>query len=76
MDDETTRAEAARHGTPYLNTAQAAFYLGISARSLQRMRAKGTGPLARRHMHMVQYHIDDLVAWSKAKAHAGKAAEQ
>ncbi|KQM17234.1 hypothetical protein ASE73_09645 [Sphingomonas sp. Leaf24] len=68
MDDEIRRAEAARHGTPYLNTAQAAHYLGISERSLQRLRGKGEGPTPRRHMHMVQYHIDDLVVWSQARA--------
>jgi predicted DNA-binding transcriptional regulator AlpA len=74
MADEIGRAEAARHGTPYLNTAQAAHYLGISERSLQRMRAKGTGPTPRRHMHMVQYHIDDLIAWSKSRAIIDKGA--
>ncbi|MES2443965.1 MAG: helix-turn-helix domain-containing protein [Pseudomonadota bacterium] len=72
MDDEIERAERARRGSPYLNTAQAAHFLGISERSMQRMRAKGDGPTPRRHARMVQYHIDDLQAWSRARADEAK----
>lgn len=63
-DDDIRRAERAKRGSPYLNTAQAAHYLGISVRSMQRLRAKGQGPTPRRHMQMVLYHIDDLDSWS------------
>ena len=38
MDDRSARAAAARTGSPYLNTAQAAHYLGLSQRTLERMR--------------------------------------
>lgn len=68
MDDELARAERAKRGSPYLSTAQAAHYLGISERTLQRMRggkSKDPGPTPRRHAHMVIYHIDDLDAWSR-----------
>jgi hypothetical protein len=68
MDDSFQRAASAKRGSPFLNTAQAAFYLGISERSMQRLRAKGRGPMPRRHLRMVQYHIDDLDAWSRARA--------
>jgi predicted DNA-binding transcriptional regulator AlpA len=68
MDDDIQRAERAKRGSPYLNTAQAAHYLGVSVRSMQRMRAKGEGPTPRRHARMVQYHIDDLQAWSQARS--------
>jgi len=68
MDDAIERAERARRGSPFLNTAQAAHYLGISERSLQRLRATGAGPTARRHARMVQYHIDDLQIWSDARS--------
>ena len=68
MDDDIARAERARRGSPYLNTAQAAYYLGISERSMQRMRGRGEGPAPRRHSRMVQYHIDDLQAWSRERA--------
>jgi len=71
MDDDIFRAERAKSGSPYLNTAQAAHFLGISVRSLQRMRAASSdkeGPTPRRHARMVLYHIDDLRAWSQARS--------
>ena len=71
MDDDTMRAERARRGSPYLNTAQAAHFLGISVRTMQRMRAgktRDSGPIPRRHARMVQYHIDDLQAWSRSRS--------
>jgi len=64
MEDAITRAVRARKGSPFLATEQAAFYLGLSARKLQQMRAAGTGPRFRRHCRYVRYHIDDLDAWS------------
>jgi len=73
MDDTADRARSAKHGSPYLTTAQAAFYLGISVRTMQRLRARGQGPTPRRHMRMVQYHIDDLDAWSRARADGARA---
>ena len=68
MNDDTDRADAARRGSPYLNAKQAAFFLKMSPRSLQRMRAKGEGPTVRRHARMVLYHIDDLKIWSQTRA--------
>lgn len=65
MDDEIARAARARKGTPFLNTEQAAFYLGVSARRLQQLRGAGAGPVFRRHSRYVRYHIDDLDSWSK-----------
>jgi len=64
VSDAVERAEQARRGSPFLNTAQAAHFLGISVRSMERMRRRGDGPPPRRHARMVQYHIDDLQAWS------------
>ncbi|MES2326263.1 MAG: helix-turn-helix domain-containing protein [Pseudomonadota bacterium] len=65
MEDDIARAARAKRGSPFLSTEQAAFYLGLSARKLQAMRAGGTGPLFRRHSRYVRYHIDDLDCWSK-----------
>ena len=65
MDDDINRAARAKKGSPFLNTEQAAFYLGLSPRKLQEMRARGGGPRFRRHSRYVRYHIDDLDAWSK-----------
>jgi hypothetical protein len=65
MDDEIARAARAKKGSPFLNTEQAAFYLGLSARKLQAMRRADSGPRFRRHSRYVRYHIDDLDCWSK-----------
>jgi hypothetical protein len=65
VDDDIARAQRARKGSPFLNTEQAAFYLGLSARKLQQMRRGQAGPLFRRHSRYVRYHIDDLDCWSK-----------
>jgi hypothetical protein len=68
MDDDIARAARAKKGSPFLSTEQAAFYLGLSARKLQQMRANGIGPKFRRHSRYVRYHIDDLDSWSGASA--------
>lgn len=60
------RADAAKRGSPFLNTEQAAAWLRVSAKLLKRMRRRSEGPLFRRHGRVVRYHIDDLSAWSEA----------
>lgn len=70
-DDEIARANRAKRGSPYLNTDQAAAYLKLSSRLLKRLRRAGKGPVFRRHSRFVQYHIDDLDAWSKAQSMGG-----
>lgn len=64
MDDTSARAAQARNGSPYLNTAQAAHYLGLSPRTLERMRTLGCGPEYRKHGNSVRYYIEDLDRWS------------
>lgn len=71
MNDAIDRAERAKRGSPFLNTDQAAHYLGLSRRFLQKLRSKGEGPLHRHHSTMVQYHIDDLQAWSASQTRGG-----
>jgi hypothetical protein len=73
MDDDFARAARAKKGSPFLSTEQAAFYLGLSARKLQAMRASGSGPRFRRHSRYVRYHIDDLDAWSSQSGEAARA---
>lgn len=68
IDDEIARAARAKKGCPFLNTEQAAFYLGLSPRKLQAMRAAGEGPPFRRHSRYVRYHVDDLDRWSEGSA--------
>lgn len=69
--DDIDRASSARRGSPFLNTEQAAAWLGVSSRSLKRMRVRGDGPVFRRHCRFVQYHIDDLDAWSREHSARG-----
>lgn len=64
--DFNARAEKARRGSPFLNTAQAAFYIGLACQTLERMRRKSLGPSFRRHGRHIRYHIADLDAWSQA----------
>ncbi|WHU02380.1 helix-turn-helix domain-containing protein [Sphingomonas sp. NIBR02145] len=69
--DDIDRAASAKRGSPFLNTEQAAAYLGLSSRSLKRLRVRGDGPVFRRHCRFVQYHIDDLDAWSREHSARG-----
>jgi len=64
-DDAINRAARARKGSPFLNTAQAAHYVGLAERTLETMRGQGQGPSFRRHGRFIRYHIDDLDAWSR-----------
>jgi len=70
-DDAIERANRAKRGSPFLNTDQAAAYLKMSGRLLKRLRVRGDGPEFRRHSRFVEYHIDDLDAWSAARKSRG-----
>jgi len=70
-DDDIARANRAKRGSPFLNTDQAAAYLKLSGRLLKRLRVRGDGPEFRRHSRFVEYHIDDLDAWSAARKSRG-----
>lgn len=74
MKDGSNQAKtaAACPTSPFLNTRQAAYYLRISARHLERLRKGEGGPYFRRHGRFVFYHIDDLDAWSRASSGRGK----
>ena len=64
MEDEIVRAANAKKGSPFLNTDQAAHYVSLSRRTLEKMRTGGGGPRFRKHGRYVRYHIDDLNDWS------------
>lgn len=68
MEDEAERAAKAKKGSPFLSTAQAAHYIGLSPRTLERMRRTGRGPRFRKHGRYVRYHIAELDAWSESCA--------
>lgn len=69
--DAIERALRAQKKSPFLSPAQAAFYLGLSERTLQEYRTAGTGPRYRRHSRHLRYHIDDLDKWSRRQEKAG-----
>jgi hypothetical protein len=66
--NEIDRAQRAKSGSPFLNTDQAAAYLKISSRLLRQLRRNGGGPIFRYHCRFIQYHINDLDAWSEANS--------
>ncbi|HEY1612343.1 MAG TPA: helix-turn-helix domain-containing protein [Rhizomicrobium sp.] len=53
-----------RFKSPFLNTRQAGAYVGLSGRTLEKMRCHGGGPEYRKHGRYVRYHIEALDAWS------------
>lgn len=67
--DKDDEKPASRKGSPFLNTAQGAHYLGLSRKTLEKLRVIGGGPRFRRHGHHVVYHIGDLDSWSEERAH-------
>jgi hypothetical protein len=58
-------ADKARRGSPYLNTKEAARYLGLSSVTLRKRRCAGKDPQFVRVGRTVRYHIRDLVAFLK-----------
>ena len=70
MDDDNALAAQAKKGSPFLNTDQAAFYVGLSRRTLEKMRRQGRGPTFRKHGRYVRYHIADLIEWSQSGSRA------
>ncbi|MBY8821058.1 helix-turn-helix domain-containing protein [Sphingomonas colocasiae] len=67
-------AAKAREGSPFLTTKQAAFYLGVSPRTLQDMRTDGRGPPYHRHGRSVRYHASELIEWATGDPIIGKRA--
>jgi len=55
-----------RFKSPFLTTKQAGAYIGLSGRTLEKMRCNGCGPEFRKHGRYVRYHIEALDAWSAA----------
>ena len=57
-------------GTSYLSTRQAAEYLGLSTRTLDRYRVSGDGPVFHRFGGRVRYLRVDLDAWAATRRRA------
>ena len=73
--DDVRDARAATRGSPYLTAKQAAFHLGLSDRSINNMRYRGTGPRFVRIGRSIRYHIRDLEAFVRASDAKGDAHE-
>jgi predicted DNA-binding transcriptional regulator AlpA len=52
--------------SPFLKTEEAAAFLGLSPRTLERLRFEGRGPTFRKHGRIVVYTREALDAWSAA----------
>jgi predicted DNA-binding transcriptional regulator AlpA len=52
----------------HLKTAEAARFLGLSDRTLEKHRSYGTGPIYRKIGGRVVYTLEDLQAWSERAA--------
>jgi excisionase family DNA binding protein len=63
----SAQPDQARKESPFLTTTQAGTYVGLSRRTLEKMRTTGNGPAYRKHGRYVRYHIDDLDAWSSSR---------
>ena len=50
----------------YLDTTQAAAYLGLSRRTLNRYRVSGDGPMYLRFGNRVRYVREDLDEWARS----------
>jgi predicted DNA-binding transcriptional regulator AlpA len=65
---DIAHADQARQESPFLNTTDAGTYVGLSRRTLEKMRTSGNGPTYRKHGRYVRYHIADLDAWSTSRS--------
>lgn len=59
---------SARVTPRFLRTHDAATFLGLSGRTLEKHRCTGTGPIFRKLGGRVVYAIDDLEAWAAERA--------
>ena len=56
-----------RNGSSYLSTREAAEWLGLSPRTLDRYRVTGEGPVFHSFGSRVRYLLADLEAWAQAR---------
>jgi len=63
-----TEAANGRAATRYLNNDEAAAFLRLSPRTLEKQRVIGGGPRFRKLGRRVVYAIEDLEAWADARS--------
>lgn len=54
--------------TPFLSNAEAAVFLKLSPRTLEKMRVIGGGPRFRKFGRRVLYKLNDLEQWADGRA--------
>ena len=64
----TLSSAAAQSPEQFFKGKTVTFYVGLSRRTLEKMRTQGGGPGFRRHGRYIRYHIDDLDTWSKGES--------
>lgn len=62
------RSESVTLAPRFVRTHDAAAFLGLSGRTLEKHRCTGTGPVFRKLGGRVVYAIDDLEAWAADRA--------
>ena len=63
-------SESLQSASPFLDTAQAAEFLKISPRTLEKQRVVGGGPRFRKFGRRVLYALTDLRAWADERSYA------
>lgn len=59
---------ASKRSIRYLNNSEAAEFLRLSPRTLEKQRVIGGGPRFRKFGRRVMYAIEDLEAWANARS--------
>lgn len=67
---DATAEQAVAVSSKWLRTRQAAAYLNLSYRTLEKLRSTGGGPAYRKVTGTVLYRIDELDQWVEAESFA------
>jgi hypothetical protein len=68
--------ESPESASPFLSTVEAALFLKISPRTLEKQRVVGGGPRFRKFGSRVLYAVTDLKAWADARSFANTSEAQ
>ena len=68
--------ESPQSASPFLDTAQAAEFLKISPRTLEKQRVVGGGPRFRKFGSRVLYALTDLQAWADERSYTNTSEAQ
>lgn len=66
---EAPTAIAVAPGSKWLRTRQAAAYLNIGFRTLEKLRSTDDGPPCRKIVGAVLYHMDELDRWADSRTY-------